>query len=100
VLTDLAVRQRDIGGDFLAGVALPRAEPELVGQVASDPTVSQTVDRFVGGVDRTLMTTPLDVDNVSPMDAHLLSGLPGRPFLPKSKSGNMKFIAGHRRTGL
>jgi hypothetical protein len=40
VLTNLAVSEA-LGGDCLADVALPRAEPELFGPVVSDPTVSR-----------------------------------------------------------
>lgn len=45
VLTDLAVTLA-IGGDCLADVALVRAEPGVYGSVASDPTVSRTIDRL------------------------------------------------------
>jgi hypothetical protein len=45
VITDLAVTLA-IGGDCLADIALLRAEPGLYGSVASDPTVSRTVDRL------------------------------------------------------
>ncbi len=53
VLTDLAVSLA-LGGDCLADVALLRAEPELFGLVAWDPTVSRTVDRLAGDADRVL----------------------------------------------
>ena len=53
VLTDLAVSLA-LGGDCLADVALLRAEPELFGLVASDPTVSRTIDRLADDVDRVL----------------------------------------------
>ncbi len=43
VITDLAVTLA-LGGDCLADVALLRAEPGVFGQVASDPTVSRTID--------------------------------------------------------
>jgi hypothetical protein len=45
VLTDLAV-SLGLGGDCLADVAVLRAEPDLFGLVASDPTVSRLVDRL------------------------------------------------------
>jgi hypothetical protein len=45
VLLDLAVTLA-VGGDCLADVAVLRAEPGLFGRVASDPTVSRTVDRL------------------------------------------------------
>jgi hypothetical protein len=45
VLLDLAVTLA-IGGDCLADIAVLRAEPGLFGRVASDPTVSRTVDRL------------------------------------------------------
>jgi hypothetical protein len=38
-----------VGGDCLADIAVPRAEPGLYGPVASDPTVSRTVDRLAAG---------------------------------------------------
>ena len=43
VLTDLAVTLA-LGGDCLADVAVLRAEPGVYGRVASDPTVSRTID--------------------------------------------------------
>lgn len=43
VLLDLAVTLV-LGGDCLADVAVLRAEPGVYGQVASDPTVSRTLD--------------------------------------------------------
>ena len=45
VVLDLAVTLA-IGGDCLADIALLRAEPALFGRVASDPTVSRTIDRL------------------------------------------------------
>jgi hypothetical protein len=45
VLLDLAVTLA-VGGDCLADIAVLRAEPGLFGLVASDPTVSRTVDRL------------------------------------------------------
>jgi hypothetical protein len=53
VLTDLAVSLA-LGGDCLADIALLRVEPELFGLVASDPTVSRTVDRLAADVDTVL----------------------------------------------
>jgi len=53
VLLDLAVSLA-IGGDCLADVAVLRAEPGVFGRVASDATVSRTVDRLAGDVDRVL----------------------------------------------
>jgi Transposase DDE domain group 1 len=43
VIADLAVAVA-LGGDCLADVALLRAEPAVFGAVASDPTVSRTID--------------------------------------------------------
>jgi hypothetical protein len=45
VLLDLAVMLA-VGGDCLADIAVLRAEPGVFGRVASDPTVSRTVDRL------------------------------------------------------
>jgi hypothetical protein len=45
VLLDLAVTLA-VGGDCLADIAVLRAEPGVFGRVASDPTVSRTVDRL------------------------------------------------------
>ena len=45
VLLDLAVTLA-VGGDCLADIAVLRAEPGLFGLVASDPTVSRTIDRL------------------------------------------------------
>ncbi len=43
VVLDLAVSLA-LGGDCLADVAVLRAEPGLFGPVASDPTISRTID--------------------------------------------------------
>ena len=43
VIIDLAVALA-LGGDCLADVAVLRAEPAVFGAVASDPTVSRTID--------------------------------------------------------
>ncbi|TQN43618.1 DDE family transposase [Blastococcus colisei] len=43
VILDLAVTLA-VGGDCLADIALLRAEPRVYGPVASDPTVSRTID--------------------------------------------------------
>ncbi|MBO0808785.1 MAG: IS1380 family transposase [Actinobacteria bacterium] len=45
IVLDLAVMLA-LGGDCLADVALLRAEPGVYGLVASDPTVSRTLDRL------------------------------------------------------
>jgi hypothetical protein len=45
VLLDLALGLA-VGGDCLADVAVLRAEPTVFGPVASDPTVSRTIDRL------------------------------------------------------
>ena len=45
VLLDLAVGLA-VGGDCLADVAVLRGEPRVFGLVASDPTVSRTIDRL------------------------------------------------------
>jgi hypothetical protein len=53
VVTDLAVVLGQ-GGDCLADIALLRGEPGLFGLVASDPTVSRTVDALAGDVEAVL----------------------------------------------
>jgi hypothetical protein len=53
IVLDLAVSLA-IGGDCLADVALLRAEPRMFGPVASDPTVSRTIDRLAADADRVL----------------------------------------------
>jgi hypothetical protein len=55
VITDLAVALA-LGGDCLADVALLRAEPAVFGRVASDPTVSRTVDALAADAPRALKT--------------------------------------------
>ena len=45
VLLDLALGLA-VGGDCLADVGVLRAEPGVFGLVASDPTVSRTIDRL------------------------------------------------------
>lgn len=53
VITDLAVTLA-LGGDCLADVALLRAEPAIFGRVASDPTVSRTIDALAADASRAL----------------------------------------------
>lgn len=53
VLVDLALGLA-VGGDCLADVAVLRAEPRVFGLVASDPTVSRTIDRLAKDADRVL----------------------------------------------
>jgi hypothetical protein len=53
VMTDLAVSLA-LGGDCLADIALLRAEPAVFGRVASDPTVSRTIDALAADAARVL----------------------------------------------
>ena len=53
VLLDLAVALA-VGGDCLADIAILRAEPDVYGRVASDPTVSRTIDRLARDAPRAL----------------------------------------------
>ena len=43
-----------LGGDCLAGVAVLRAEPGVFGPVASDPTVSRTIDALAADMSRAM----------------------------------------------
>lgn len=53
IVCDLAVMLA-VGGDCLADVALLRAEPGVYGLVASDPTVSRTIDALAADASRAL----------------------------------------------
>ena len=53
IVLDLAVAI-GLGGDCLADLAVVRAQPELFGQVASDPTVSRLIATLAGDADATL----------------------------------------------
>jgi len=53
VLLDLAVSLA-LGGDCLADIAVLRAEPGVYGRVASDPTVSRTIDTLAADAPRAL----------------------------------------------
>jgi len=53
VLLDLAT-SITLGGDCLADIGVVRAQPELFGPVASDPTVSRVIDRLAGDADTAL----------------------------------------------
>ncbi|GAA3445744.1 IS1380 family transposase [Planomonospora venezuelensis] len=53
IITDLALTLA-LGGDCLADIALLRAQPELFGHVASDPTVSRLIDRLAADPTRAL----------------------------------------------
>ena len=53
VLLDVATAVA-LGGDCLADVAVVRAQPDLFGAVASDPTVSRVIARLAADADRVL----------------------------------------------
>jgi hypothetical protein len=53
VVLDLAVSLA-LGGDCLADVAVLREQPEVFGAVASDPTVSRTIDALAADAGRAL----------------------------------------------
>lgn len=53
VLLDLAITLA-LGGDCLADIAVLRAEPGVYGRVASDPTVSRTIDALAADAPRAL----------------------------------------------
>ena len=53
VLLDLAITLA-LGGDCLADIAVLRAEPGVYGPVASDPTVSRTIDALAADAPRAL----------------------------------------------
>jgi len=53
VLLDLALTLA-LGGDTCSDLAVVRAEPAVFGPVASDPTLSRTIARLAGDVDKVL----------------------------------------------
>jgi hypothetical protein len=53
VITDLALTLA-LGGDCLADIAVLREQPEVFGRVASDPTVSRTIDALAQDPTRAL----------------------------------------------
>lgn len=53
IVLDLAIAVA-LGGDCAADIAVVRAQPEVFGPVASDPTVSRLVDRLAKDVDQSL----------------------------------------------
>jgi hypothetical protein len=53
VLLDLAITLA-LGGDTCSDLAVVRAEPAVFGPVASDPTLSRTITRLAGDVDKVL----------------------------------------------
>ena len=53
IVQDLATALA-LGGDCLADIAVVRAQPDLFGSVASDPTVSRLVDKLAGDVEDAL----------------------------------------------
>ena len=52
-MCDLAIALA-VGGDCLADIAVLRAEPGLLGPVASDPTVSRLIDTLAKDADTAL----------------------------------------------
>ena len=86
VVLDLAVMLA-LGGDCLADIGLLRAEPGVYGRVASDPTVSRTVDALAADAPaalraprRGLACRPKEPQNpgTRPMDPRRRSPAPGR----------------------
>lgn len=53
VVTDLA-QMLGLGGDYFADIAVLNGEPGVFGPVASDPTVSRTVDALAGSLEAAL----------------------------------------------
>ncbi|SFJ03080.1 transposase, IS4 family [Streptosporangium canum] len=53
IIADLAVSLA-LGGDCLADIAMLRAQPELFGPIASDPTVSRLIDRLAADTTKAL----------------------------------------------
>ncbi|MEV6160308.1 IS1380 family transposase [Nonomuraea sp. NPDC052129] len=53
VIADLAISLA-LGGDCLADIAMLRAQPELFGPIASDPTISRLIDRLASDPTRAL----------------------------------------------
>jgi len=53
VLLDLAITLA-LGGDTCSDLAVVRAEPAVFGPVASDPTLSRTIARLAGDVEKVL----------------------------------------------
>ena len=53
VVLDLALTLA-LGGDTCSDLAVVRAEPAVFGPVASDPTLSRTINRLAADVDRVL----------------------------------------------
>lgn len=53
IITDLAV-SLVLGGDCLADIAMLRAQPNLFGPTASDPTVSRLIDRLAADTTKAL----------------------------------------------
>ncbi len=60
IVLDLALSLA-LGGDCLADIAILRAEPDVYGRVASDPTVSRTVDALAADVEAALKGACQDV---------------------------------------
>jgi hypothetical protein len=58
VVTDLAVALA-LGGDCLADIALLREQPGVFGPVASDPTVSRSIDALAADASRALQAIDL-----------------------------------------
>jgi hypothetical protein len=71
ILLDLAVTLA-LGGDCLADIAVLRAEPEVYGPMASDPTVSRTIDRL--GEDPVTALRAINIARAAP--AHGPGGWP------------------------
>lgn len=53
IVADLAIAVA-LGADRAADIAVARAQPEVFGVVASDPTVSRLIDRLADDADRAL----------------------------------------------
>jgi hypothetical protein len=88
VLLDLALALA-VGGDCLADVAVLRAEPGVFGLVASDPTVSRTIDRLARDA-----TTALAAIDPARTAARARAWTLAGDHAPRDRRG---LTAGHRR---
>ena len=76
VVLDLAVTLA-LGGDCLADIALLRSEPGVFGPVASDPTVSRTIDALAADAPAALAA--IDAARAAARHASVAAGRAARP---------------------
>jgi hypothetical protein len=83
-----------VGWDCLADIGLLRAKPDVFGPVASDPTVSRTIDALADDADRVLAA--IDAARAAAVPGGRRCGRAGRVVVHRTPAP-VRLAADHRR---